>query len=121
MYKRQSLLNDFRKEKKESYRFKKETFKSLTELTPAQYKGFLSWITQTYFPQENNMRRKIIALFKKMGYEENGKADMRAINQWCSNYGKYNKKLNAHNYQELVALVSQVQIVTNKHIQNLCQ
>jgi hypothetical protein len=57
------------------------------------------------------MRRKVIALFARMDYVKNGKADMKRINQWCCTSGMYHKVLNQHNAFELTQLVSQVEKV----------
>ena len=65
------------------------------------------------------MRRKVIALFRKMGYECDGKADMRKIYAWAEKYGKYHKPLNGHNGKELSGLVSQVESMYQSFLREL--
>jgi len=69
------------------------------------------------------MRRKIISLSRKMGYEtfDKGKhtADMRAIYTWVKKYGKFNKSLNQHSYEELTELTSQVVLMYENHLKEV--
>lgn len=87
---------------------------SLRELSPSQYKAFLQWVKARFHLEqeqwqqrpENQMRRKIYALFvHHMGYTREG------LEHWCTQYGKYHKGLNAHTYNELVDLVTQAEQV----------
>lgn len=57
----------------------------------------------------NLQRRKIIALFHKMGYTIEGKADMKRIYSWVLKYGKYKKSLNQYDANEMPVLVTQVE------------
>jgi hypothetical protein len=68
---------------------------------------------------ENIMRRKILALFYKMGYRANGKTDIQKVNTWCANYGRFKKELNAHKHDELTQLVSQVEKVYKSYLETL--
>lgn len=70
-------------------------------------------------PAMDRMRKKIIALFRKMGYEKKGKADMFRINIWCKDYGHANKYLNAYTNDELTMLVTQAQKTYNTFINTL--
>ena len=97
----------------------------LKDLTYFEYAEFLSWISRTFqsnnptVEQSNNpleeksnqMRRKIIALFHKMGYKLEGsdKINMKRVNDWCIKYGHKHVELNAYNYNELCALLTQAE------------
>lgn len=60
----------------------------------------------------DRQRKKIIGIFRSMGWEKDGKADMERIQAWIVKYGKYNpKKLNEYTVRELPLLVSQVQML----------
>lgn len=76
------------------------------------------------------MRKKIISMAHEMGWslipnpspKEKGahgkrKIDMARIDEWCLKYT--GKKLNSHNYTELVKVVSQFTIVYEKFIKQL--
>lgn len=99
----------------------------LSQLTHFEYAEFIRWLNRTYPSEQKSttddqcqlMRRKIIALFRKMGYTNNDKADMQRIEEWCVKYGKFKKKLNAHPYEELTALVTQVESVYKSYILGL--
>lgn len=67
----------------------------------------------------DKMRKAIISMAHEMGWRLAGKADMQRINNWCVAKGKYHKKLNDHNMQELTELVSQFQIVYQKHLKTV--
>ncbi|MBC6425213.1 MAG: hypothetical protein GDA51_01815 [Ekhidna sp.] len=101
---------------------------SLRQLSAAEYAHLLQRLRH-FLPRgrdevsENNMRRKVIALFRKMGYEqavidEKGRmqfaADMPAIEAWVKKYGKFHKSLNRHTKKELAQLVSQVELMNKK-------
>lgn len=94
---------------------------SLKELTPHEYKEFLNWV-QTLLNNplnsksgvNNNMRRKVIALFvHKMDYT------MESLDNWCLIYGKHKKRLNDHNYNELVDLVTQAERTYASYVNTL--
>lgn len=113
---RSELIEDFTNGKKQS----------LQKLTPWEYNELLNWLNRT-FPagedpkkaQSNQMRRKVIALFRKMGYQENGKADMERIYAWVLKYGILKKAMNEYTHDELPQLVTQVETVYKKHLQSL--
>ena len=83
----------------------------LKDLTYFEYAEFLSWISRTLEEKSNQMRRKIIALFHKMGYKLEGsdKINMKRVNDWCIKYGHKHVELNAYNYNELCALLTQAE------------
>ena len=113
---RSELIDDFTSGQKQS----------LQKLTPWEYNELLNWLNRTFPAGEdpkkakaNQMRRKIIALFRKMGYQEDGKADMERIYAWVLKYGLLNKSLNQYTYDELPKLVTQVESIYKKHLQSL--
>lgn len=62
----------------------------------------------------NQMRRKVIALFKyKMGYS------MDELNRWVEKYSAAHKKFNKHSYHELVTLVSQAERVYKSYVKSI--
>lgn len=106
--------------------------KSLRELTPAEYEGLIKWLSRQIDAHnsnwqnspENQMRRKIIALFYKMGYrvttigyQHPSKADMTAIKVWVMKYGYLHKDLNEYTVEELPKLVTQVEEIYRKHME----
>ena len=109
--------------------------RSLRDLTHMEYTGLIEKMRQVAgrLPDhaDNRMRRKVIALFRKMGYEKelstgNGEwkmvADMRRIYGWVKKYGKYHKPLGRHNRAELAALaalVSQVELVYQSYLKEV--
>lgn len=113
---RDELIYDFTEGKKTG----------LKQLTDWEYREFLNWLNRT-FPhtpdlnsiRSNAMRRKIIGIFSKMGWRENGKADMERIYAWVLQYSILKKPLNDYTYEELQKLVSQVEIVYKKFIENV--
>lgn len=89
----------------------------LSQLSHFEYAEFLRWLNRTFQQVTNTesqkcnlMRRKIIALFHKMGYKlENGNIDMQRLNDWCKKYGHKHVELNAYNYNELCQLLTQAE------------
>lgn len=72
--------------------------------------------------QSDLMRKKIIALFVKMGYTtKQGKADMKRIYAWVEKYGYLHKPLNKYTYNELPTLVSQAERVYNSFIETVAR
>ena len=67
----------------------------------------------------DKMRKKIISLFRKMGYLVNGKVDMVAVEAWVEKYGYLHKSLNNYKYVELPKLVSQAEAVYQSFIKSL--
>lgn len=96
------------------------------QLTEAVFRGFCNWVEKSYEVKkkedwqntpENTMRRKIIALFKEIGYTvAGGKADMKAINTWSIKKGYLHKPLNEYTLKELPTLVSQAEMVNRSCI-----
>jgi len=112
---RHELIADFTDDRKTS----------LKELTAWEFNEFLNWLNRTYPTREdavkNNLnlqRRKIIALFRKMGWIEKGKADMERIYAWTLQYGYLKKPLNDYTSAEVPKLVSQVEIIYKKFIED---
>lgn len=86
--------------------------KILDPATPAQKRT-------RYDPHDpcNMMRRKVLSYMHELDYETaEGKIDMPRVDAWCEKFGKFKKKLNAHNHDELVALVSQVETMYRNEI-----
>lgn len=76
------------------------------------------------------MRKKIISMAHEMGWhtpegikkggEIKYKADMKRIDAWCcGKYSLYKKPLNAHNYHELVKLVTQFNLYYTSFMKQL--
>lgn len=66
----------------------------------------------------DRMRKKVIALFRSMGVETQGKADMVKIDDWCVQYGHKHRPLNDYRVKELPKLISQVQKVYEDWLKN---
>lgn len=97
----------------------------LKELTATQYREFLVFLNLRFSsapvqkPSEGVMqvqRRKIIALFRKMGYEKDFKADMPRIYSWVIKFGHLHKSMNDHTADELPSLVTQAEAVYKSYI-----
>ena len=93
-----------------------------SEMTRVECKSLINNLEYST-PEEiasNQMRRKIIALFRKQGYKlENGKADMLAIGSWCEKYGYKKKPLNSYKYNELPKLVTQAENMYSSFIKTI--
>lgn len=113
---RSELIADFTNDRKTG----------LSELTPFEYKEFIKAFQKSFNEleksstpewqntQENQMRRKIISLFvHKMDYSMDG------LDSWCISHGAYKKKLNAHNFDELVVLVTQAEKVHQSFLKRM--
>lgn len=111
---REKLISDFTDNRKQG----------LKQLTEVEYLFFIHWLQQNYPAPLNAskpmtgeqmgldlMRKKIIALFRKMGYNIGNEADMKRIYSWVNKYGYLKKKLNKYTADELPMLVSQVERV----------
>lgn len=70
-------------------------------------------------PALEQMRRKIISRMRTMGYEKDGKADMKAIYTWVKKYGMHHKPLNSHTREELTSLTTQVDLMFDKHLEEV--
>ncbi len=98
---------------------------SLRELTHPEYTRLIDKMGQVagrvHDGADNRMRRKVIALFRKMGYENEAgtKADMRAIYTWVKKYGKFHKSLNQHSRAELAGLVTQAELMYQSHLKEV--
>lgn len=95
----------------------------LRQLTNKEYYSLLKMLrdmlAKTEDPALAVMRRKIISLMRRMGYEMDGKADMKRIYTWVKRYGKFHKPLNSHTKAELAALTTQVELMYNSHLQEV--
>jgi hypothetical protein len=67
----------------------------------------------------NNMRRKVVSCLRECGFNNKGKADMPAIYKWVEKYSEFKKGLNKHDYNELVKLVTQAELMKKKHLEGL--
>lgn len=112
---RAELIEDFTDGKKSSLKSLtaheyKELIIKLTNLNPAAQKP------NNLNSPENRMRRKMIAIFvHQMGYT------MEELNNWCLNYGKFNKELNDHTASELIQLINQAEKVLASHIKSIAK
>ena len=89
---------------------------------PTQLVAKASWSKGNDAANEaaQRMRRKIIAMAYDMKWQlPSGKCDMARIDNWCSNYGKFKKKLNDHTEAELIIVISQFEIVVKDFIRSL--
>lgn len=103
--------------------------KGLSELTDHEYREFINWLNKRFPasklnvpPEEEKMqlqRRKIIALFRKMGYQKDNKADMVRIYGWVLKYGYLNKSLKLYNSEELPMLVTQAENVYKSFLKGM--
>lgn len=74
----------------------------------------------SYSERADRMRKKIISLFRKMGYTmPDGKVDMIAVETWTNKYGYLHKPLNNYTYAELPKLVSQAEAVYQSFIKSV--
>lgn len=112
-FERAEIIADFTDNKK----------RSIKDLTPHEYNEFVNWLQKTFItPAEvksDNMRKKIISMFFRMGYVVNGQSDMPRIYSWTEKYGYLKKPLNSYSYTELPALVSQVEKVYKSHLNSI--
>lgn len=115
-FERSEIISDFTSGRKDG----------LTQLTPHEYNELIRWMQRTfstgYTPEQikaNLMRRKIISMFRKMGWHENGQADMERIYAWVVKYGYLKKRMNDYTYAELPALVTQVEKVLQSYIESV--
>lgn len=111
-FERNELIEQFTEGKKSS----------LKELSLQEYNRFTEWLHRTFIQSKsainnkfdpknplNIMRRKLLALFFKMGYQNEGKTDVKAVDTWCRKYGQFHKGLNEMNGSELPAVITQAE------------
>lgn len=98
---------------------------SLKELSSWEYQEFLKMLNLRFSsaPKVSQtdeamqiQRRKIIALFRKMGYEKDFKADMPRIYSWVIKYGYLHKSMNQYTADELPKLVTQAESAYKSYI-----
>ena len=92
---------------------------SLKALTKGEYRHLIDLMRENYsIPRTpvvkdvnqacDRMRKKIISLMRRMGYEKQDRADMPRIYGWIEAKGYLKKPLNNYTAKELPRLVSQV-------------
>jgi hypothetical protein len=112
---------------------------SLKELSADEYTRFTTWLHTTFiqggsradgrstystaanskYGPLNVMRRKLLALFFKMGYQNESKTDVKAVNAWCRKYGKFHKGLNEMDGVELPAVITQAEEMYRTFLEGL--
>ncbi|MFA9212499.1 MAG: hypothetical protein ACEQSR_01445 [Candidatus Methylacidiphilales bacterium] len=95
---------------------------SSKELFQSEATSLINWLKTTKEKQDNSlntMRRKVISCLRECGFNKKGVADMPAIYKWVEKYSPFKKGLNDHNYNELVQLVTQAEIMKDKHLKGL--
>lgn len=104
----------------------------LSQLTAFEYQELLRWLNRKFgnnrttaqnHPEfnekEDRQKKKIIALFCKMGYVKDDKADIYRINGWAMKYGHLHKKMNDYHGADLTMLVSQAEEVYKTFLDGL--
>lgn len=108
----------------------------LSQLTAFEYQELLRWLNRKFgndrtttskttqnHPEfnekEDRQKKKIIALFCKMGYVKDDKADIYRINGWAMKYGHLHKKMNDYHGADLTMLVSQAEEVYKTFVDGL--
>lgn len=104
----------------------------LSALTPTEYRELIKWLNvrfpspkpvKTPTPAQakiNLQRRKIISIFRQMGYElPDGKADMAKIYTWVEDYGYLKKPLNKYQLNEIPRLVYQAEKVLESFLKSI--
>jgi hypothetical protein len=116
--------------------FSNEKKQGLSQLTPFEYRELLRWLNKRFGPNqqkpktdhkthpdfnevEDRQKKKIIALFCKMGYVKDNKADIYRINGWAMKYGHLHKKMNDYHGADLTKLVSQSEEVYKTFVDDL--
>ena len=108
----------------------------LSQLTAFVYQELLRWLNLKFgsnrttaqnsarnHPEfneaEDRQKKKIIAIFCKMGYVKDDKADIYRINGWAMKYGHLHKKMNDYHGADLTLLVSQAEEVYKTFLDGL--
>lgn len=91
---------------------------STTELTYEEAEALLNDLRRLT-DSDDKMRKKIIHWARRMGWEKNGKADMKRINTWCIASGYLHKELNLYTHKELPELVSQFELVFKSYLKTV--
>ena len=84
---------------------------STKELNDNEALDLIHDLGTTMGSKSDRMRKKIIGIFRSMGVERDGKADMVKIDDWCVQYGYLHKGLNDYRAKELPKLIAQVERV----------
>jgi hypothetical protein len=96
-----------------------EIIKHLESFKP---KAIVITVQSPEFDASNKMRRKIISLFREMGFEYTDimlykkVADMKRIHAYILSTGYLKKHLNKYAHNELVKLVTQIENIHVKHL-----
>lgn len=90
----------------------------VSEMTKGEATALIKYLKSVDPEEESNerMRKKIISLGHEIGYKIAGtnKIDMKRLDQWCIDYGKFRKKLDRHTHNELAQLVTQFKAYASK-------
>jgi hypothetical protein len=114
---RHAICWDYSKGRTESS--KELTDREMLSVIDALEKGFKE------LDRCDQMRKKIISMAHEMGWNYavagmiKPKADMKRIDDWCIKFGMFHKRLNGHNYGELVRLVSQFETFYKSFLERL--
>jgi len=103
--------------------------KSSKELTHAEAQALIDGLQTRakalpFAPKPGDtQRKKIISMARTLGWEVtalNGQqaADMKRIDNWCVQYGKFHKRLSQHTVKELNQLVTQFGEMARRTLQN---
>src|SRR5690606_6366891 len=103
------------------YRFTNGRTSKSSEMNRNECQAMLNELSNSpTIGKEDKMRKKIISLFRKMGYTTNdNKVNMSAVESWVLKYGYLKKPLNTYRYNELPKLVSQAETVYQSFIKSL--
>lgn len=103
------------------YRFTKGRTSKSSEMNRNECQAMINELSNSpTIGKEDKMRKKIISLFRKMGYTTNdNKVNMSAVESWVLKYGYLKKPLNTYCYNELPKLVSQAEVVYRSFIKSL--
>lgn len=108
--------------------FTNENKEGLSTLTPHEYREFINWLNQRFpstpAPKKlsslENQRRKIISIFRQMGYETpENKADMKRIYAWVLKSGYLHKGFNQYTDAEIPKLVYQAEQVLMSYLKSI--
>ena len=100
-----------------------ERTESRSDMTSGEAIELIKYLKSTD-PDEiaaERMRRKIISMAHEMSWRISGttKVDMKRVDGWCIQFGRYHKHLNSHTKNELPYLVTQFETVYNSFLKAL--
>lgn len=69
----------------------------------------------------DKMRKKLLHYAHLIGWKDpaTGKADMKSVDTWCKDYGKFHKSLMEHSVEELPQLISQFEKVFKSYLTHI--